>query len=241
MKNNNNLNLNDPLIFNQWLAGLIDANGCFLLSKKGYSSLEITMDIRDERCLFFIKNKYGGSLKLRSGSNSLRYRLHHKQGLLNLLQHLNGHLRHSTRILQFNKILHHYHLPLISTLPLDYYNGWLSGFFDGDGSVTINKNNLQLSLSIGQKTTLLLEPLKFLYGGDIYIDRSSNTFKWYVTKQEDILNLIEYFKLFPCRSFKVQRLHLIPRFYYLKSLQNNLTFDKSKNLFFHKWDSYSVE
>src|SRR5690606_7969814 len=34
------------LKWNQWLAGLIDGDGCFLLSKKGYASLEITMDIR---------------------------------------------------------------------------------------------------------------------------------------------------------------------------------------------------
>ena len=37
------------LKFRQWLAGLIDGDGCFSLSKKGYASLEITMDIRDER------------------------------------------------------------------------------------------------------------------------------------------------------------------------------------------------
>ena len=35
--------------FSQWLAGLIDSDGSFLLSKKGYVSLEITMDVRDER------------------------------------------------------------------------------------------------------------------------------------------------------------------------------------------------
>ena len=35
-------------IFNQWLAGLIDGDGCFLLSKKGYASLEIVMEIRDK-------------------------------------------------------------------------------------------------------------------------------------------------------------------------------------------------
>ncbi len=29
--------------FNEWLAGLIDGDGCFLLSKKGYASLEIVM------------------------------------------------------------------------------------------------------------------------------------------------------------------------------------------------------
>ena len=35
--------------FEEWLGGLIDGDGCFLLSKKGYGSLEITMDIRDEQ------------------------------------------------------------------------------------------------------------------------------------------------------------------------------------------------
>ncbi len=60
--------------FNEWLGGLIDGDGSFILSKKGYASLEITMDIRDEHCLYLIKQKYGGSVKLRSGSKSLRYR-----------------------------------------------------------------------------------------------------------------------------------------------------------------------
>jgi hypothetical protein len=51
------------LIFKEWLAGLIDGDGCFLLSKKGYASLEITMDLRDEHALAIIKQKYGGSVK----------------------------------------------------------------------------------------------------------------------------------------------------------------------------------
>jgi ubiquinol-cytochrome c reductase cytochrome b subunit len=60
--------------FNEWLGGLIDGDGCFQLSKKGFSSLEITKDIRDEHCLNIIKQKYGGSIKLRSGTKSIRYR-----------------------------------------------------------------------------------------------------------------------------------------------------------------------
>jgi hypothetical protein len=71
-------------IFNQWLAGLIDGDGCFQLSKKGYASLEIVMEIRDKHCLYLIKQKFGGSVKSRSGVNWLRYRLHHKKGLLEL-------------------------------------------------------------------------------------------------------------------------------------------------------------
>jgi hypothetical protein len=38
------------------------------------------MDIRDERCLNIIKNRYGGSVKLRSGAKAVRYRIHHKEG-----------------------------------------------------------------------------------------------------------------------------------------------------------------
>lgn len=47
----------------QWLAGLIDGDGCFLLSKAGYGSFEITMGLKDEHCLNQIKQRYGGSLK----------------------------------------------------------------------------------------------------------------------------------------------------------------------------------
>lgn len=44
------------IIFNQWLAGLIDGDGCFQLSKKGYASLEIVMETRDKHCLYLIKD-----------------------------------------------------------------------------------------------------------------------------------------------------------------------------------------
>jgi len=72
--------IENPNKFIEWLAGLIDGDGCFQLSKKGYSSLEITKDIRDKKALFLIKQRYGGSIKLRSGAKAKRYRLHHKEG-----------------------------------------------------------------------------------------------------------------------------------------------------------------
>ena len=72
------LNLNKKFIHNnknkifvQWLAGLIDGDGSFLLSKKGYASLEITMSIRNEHALQIVKNAYGGSIKPRSGAKAL--------------------------------------------------------------------------------------------------------------------------------------------------------------------------
>lgn len=229
---------------NEWLAGLIDGDGCFQLSKKGYASLEITMDIRDEHALQIIKNVYGGSIKLRSGANALRYRLHHKSGLLTLIKDVNGHIRNSNRLLQLNKICSKYDLELNYPDKLNYDNGWVSGFFDADGSISINKTNTQLSITLSQKTSELLQPLIELYGGNIYIDRgSSQSFKWYITKREDILNLLEYFKTHPSRSAKKNRLHLIPKYYELKDLKANKALSesflgKSWQYFYNKWLKY---
>ena len=229
----------------EWLAGLIDGDGSFILSKKGYASLEITMDIRDEHALQIIKNIYGGSIKLRSGANALRYRLHHKSGLLKIIQDTNGLIRNSNRMVQLNKICNKYEIKFIYPKNLVSDNGWMSGFFDADGTITINSNNWQLSLSISQKTSNLLEPLTDLYGGNIYIDRASvQSFKWYVTKRESILTLIEYFKKHPSRSAKQNRLHLIPRFYELKDLKAHKELDlnsglaKSWKYFMCKWLKY---
>jgi hypothetical protein len=54
------------------------------------TSLEIVTQLRDKKCLYLIKQKFGGSVKLYSGDNYLRYRLHHKEGLLNLINKVNG-------------------------------------------------------------------------------------------------------------------------------------------------------
>ena len=237
-------NSDKTLKFKQWLAGLIDGDGCFSLSKKGYASLEITMDIRDEHALQIVKNVYGGSIKLRSGANALRYRLHHKSGFLKLINDVNGQIRNSNRLVQLNKICHKYDLTLIYPEKLTFDNGWLSGFFDSDGTVTINQTNTQLSIAASQKTSELLQPLIELYGGNIYIDRgSSKSFKWYVSKREDILKLIEYFKKHPSRSAKKNRLHLIPQYYELKDLKAHKALPstflyKSWQYFINKWLKY---
>lgn len=145
----------------EWLAGLIDANGCFLSPKGGYASLEITMDIRDSHALNIIKQHYGGSIKLRSGVKAVRYRLHHKEGLLKLINDLNSGtlLRNPTRLAQLNKIGLKYNIPIqLSPLNLPpWSHGWFSGFFDGSGTVTLNSSNNQitntLSVCVSQKNS----------------------------------------------------------------------------------------
>jgi hypothetical protein len=147
-------------------------------------------------------------------------------------------------LVQLNQICDKYGISLIYPDKLNYDNGWLAGFFDGDGTVTINKANTQLSISITQKTSELLLPLIDLYGGNVYIDRgSSKSFKWYITSQEDILNIVEYFKKHPSRSAKNFRLHLIPKFYFLKDMKAHKALpgtylEKSWQYFYSKWLKY---
>jgi hypothetical protein len=105
------------------VAGIIDGDGCFLVSKKGYASLEIITQLRDRRILYAIKQKYGGSVKLRGGDNFLRYRLHHKAGLLKLINDVNGLIRNPIRILQLGKICEIYDIKLKDPEPLTYYSG----------------------------------------------------------------------------------------------------------------------
>ena len=50
----------------QWIAGVIDGDGNFYISKKGYVELSIVMEPRDIACLYKMKQRYGGSVKATS-------------------------------------------------------------------------------------------------------------------------------------------------------------------------------
>jgi hypothetical protein len=221
--------------FNEWLAGLIDGDGCFQLSQAGYASLEITLDIRDKHCLSLIKDKYGGSLKLKSGINWLRYRLHHKAGLFKLINDINGLIRNPTRIAQLQKICSSYgdalvlssHYKLIdglyvNSLSLNYNNGWLAGFIDSDGSIYISFSSDQLCITASQKNKSLLEPLVNLYGGTIEHLKKVEAYKWKVYRKNEVIKLLDYFSIQPLRSAKKNRIKLIEKYFNLRKIKAHL-------------------
>ena len=242
-KNNNNTKSDNNQSFFEWLAGLIDGDGCFLLSKKGYASLEITVDIRDEQALILIKKYFGGSIKLRAGTKSVRYRLHHKKGLQDLIHAVNGNIRNPIRMLQLQKICDKYEIKFLYPESLQYNNNWFAGFIDADGTITINKTNNQLSISVSQKNIYLLEILKTIYGGSIYMDRSSQlSYKLYYTSKLNILSILDYLKIAPLRTAKKYRINLIKEFYHLKTLdKNSINTKKAWLNFYQKWDYYIYE
>lgn len=139
--------------------------------------MEITIQLRDVRCLNLIKQKFGGSIKVRANQNYLRYRLHNKQGLLKLIEAVNGLIRNPIRMLQLTKICDKYGTSFLYPEPLIYQNGWLAGFFDTDGSVYLNLISSQMFITAAQKNKLMLDPLVKLYGGTVYVSKGTEHFK----------------------------------------------------------------
>lgn len=133
---------------NEWLAGVIDGDGCFLLNKTGYTSCEITMGLQDEHALAIIKQNLGGSLKLRSGVKALRYRLHNKKGMIELINRVNGKIRHTSRIKQLELVCSTLKINITHPHDLTINNGWFSGFFDADGTIYYSFNNNYLQMTI---------------------------------------------------------------------------------------------
>lgn len=239
-------NCHNEIHWNQWLAGLIDGDGYLGLSRFGYASLEITMDLKDEHALQQIKQKLGGSVKLRAGSKSVRYRLHHKKGIIDLIYRINGHIRNSVRVEQLKKLCNQYNIEFIKASLLtseSIDNGWFAGFFDADGTITFSiKNNvLQLTISVTNKKEIDVIDFKTVFGGNIYLDKSQNGYyKWSIQSEKDVLNMLEYFKKHPSRSSKKKRLHLVPLYFYLKKMKAYSMLAKNEALF-KAWENFQTK
>ena len=101
----------------------MDGDGCFILTKKGYVSCEITVDIRDKGALYEIKHKFGGAIATVSGANALRYKVRHKKGVFNFINAVNGLIRNPSRMLQLNKLCVKYGIKFKEPLPLTFDDG----------------------------------------------------------------------------------------------------------------------
>nr|YP_010987490.1 LAGLIDADG homing endonuclease [Hydrocytium acuminatum]WOR09535.1 LAGLIDADG homing endonuclease [Hydrocytium acuminatum] len=192
---------NDDEKWNQWFAGLTDGDGCFYINKKEKTiSFEMTTHVIDARILYNIKNKLkGGTVKLRSHAQAMRYRVKQKNVILDIVHRLNGRLQLKSRFSQFEEVCRILDIPLFpSPVLLDKQDAYLSGFIDADGSFTISVtrstaedsqkdgvegrsirltnsgSHNQISVKI---TSVSYEHLKFIqksYGfGKIYIEKAN--------------------------------------------------------------------
>jgi hypothetical protein len=81
------------------------------------------MGLQDEHALAIIKQKLGGSLKLRSGVKALRYRLHNKKGMVELISRINGKIRHTSRIKQLESVCLNLNIKIIYPSRITVDNG----------------------------------------------------------------------------------------------------------------------
>ena len=213
---------NNDESWNEWLTGLIDGDGSLLLSKSGYPSCEITMSLQDEHALAIVKQKLGGSIKLRSGAKALRYRLHNKKGMINLINRINGKVRHTSRVKQLQSVCSKLNIKLLYPTGITKNNGWFSGFFDADGTITYSIKNNQPQLTISVTNKLLVDVIIFkdVFGGNVYFDKGQNGYyKWSIQSRDNIELFKSSLFIHPSLSNKKQRLFLINKYYQLKTLK----------------------
>lgn len=240
-KNNDSLSNLTEKSWNEYLAGLIDGDGSLRISNNGFASLEITMNIYDEYALNKVKQKLGGSVKLRSGARAFRYRLHNKVGIIDLLHRINGYIRNSKRIHQLQKMCSLYEIPFKDIVKITRDNSWFAGFFDAHGAIgySMKKGWPQLTISVSNKKEVDLIPFQEVFGGFIRLDKASNNYKWNIYSKEAISNFCEYLQEHPLHSHKKQQIFLVKRFYELRGYH---AYKKDPNsLLFKAWVKFEKE
>ena len=239
---NSNTNSFKDLAFKEWLAGLIDGDGYFLLSKNGYNSCEITMDARDKKVLYLIQHRYGGTVKQISNALAFKYKLRNRAGLIKLINDVNGLIRNPSRLLQMNKLCVKFNIELKYSNNLIFNNGWLSGFIDSDGSIYYNESSGQVFIGISQKNRYLLEPLIHIYGGRVDIHSPKiEAFKYVIYRKAELFNLIDnYFSKYPLKTEKMKRINLIKKFYLVRLCKKNQDIVKFNEWvkFKDRWEKY---
>lgn len=228
-KNNNDLNKSKKLLkeskdikFSQWLAGLIDGDGCLGVTQSKYTNCEITVELKDQKALYYVKQRLGGSVKLRSGSCSIRYRITNKKIMINLINIINGYIVNSVRLPQLHRACSILDIPLKTPVKLDINSAWFSGFFDADGCITYSfKRGIpQLTISASNKSHIDVSYFKEIFGGNIYYDKGGyGSYKWSIQKKEDILYFVNYIKNNPCRTTKFNKIMLCEKYYELKDMK----------------------
>ena len=227
----------DP--FHQWLAGLIDANGAFKITHKSQVNCEIIVPQNEERMLRVIQDKYGGSIRLRSGDRTLRYRLQDKASVITLIQHVNGNLHTPLRLSQLHRVCPLLNIEANMPIPLTIFNGWFMGYFDGKGNIRCRVPNIYLSAT--GKAAVSLQGFVDVFGGEIVYRRASNgSYTWKLSRRPSVLLFMRYQKWHISQSTKQRRLGLMREFYHLIYMEKSgylkgFSLLKTWVLFHNKW------
>lgn len=175
-----------------------------------------------------IQDRFGGSVKPRPGIKAIRYRLSNKEGMIKLINAINGNIRHSKRLVQLSKVCAILGIFVKNPVKLNFKNGWFMGFFDADGTINYyyrDKNNKlkirpQLTISVTNKYLIDVQYYSDIFGGNIYYDKSQNGYyKWSINREDFHTLFFKNNNINPSKSFKGRRIFLIEEFYELYNKQ----------------------
>ena len=196
-----------------YLAGLIDGDGHFSKAQQ----LVIVFSSPDAFLAYYLKEKLGNcNVKKVKDKNAYLLIVSKKEGILNVLNLINGKLRSENRFDQvINNILNHdrykdININFTMNLTDNFNNHWLAGFSDADASfqikiinrITRNKSEVRLNYQIDQKNKILLTKIQNYLGGNIGYRKSQDTYYYGSTSFGSAKNVIEYFNLFNLQSRK---------------------------------------
>ena len=141
--------------------------------------------------------------------------------MIKALNKLNGLCRNSKRIPQLKKLCKKADIEYKNPIPLTLNNGWFSGFFDADGTLSYSFANTwpQLEISVSNKKAIDCEMFKYFFNGNIYLDKRCNIYKWVISSEKDILFFYNYLQKYPLQSYKHFRVLLIPDFLKLRQIR----------------------
>ena len=202
---------NDQL--GHYLAGLIDGDGHFSTIQQ----LVIVFSYPDAFLAYYLKTALAlGSVKKIKNKNAYIYVISSKQGIIKVLNLINGKLRTNHRFNQIvNNIINNakykdININFTINQDNDFNNHWLAGFSDADASfqikiikrLTREKPEIRLNFQLDQKSDQLLKIIKNYFGGNIGYRKSQDTYYYGSTSFGSAKKIIQYFDRFHLQSRK---------------------------------------
>lgn len=207
--------------WNEWLAGFLDAGGCLSVTPKGSCRCHATLDITDEHTLLQVKDKLGGTVSLRKGVNSYLWTLSGKEQMTSLVNRVNGNIRNSVKVPQFERVCKALGITFIPASPLSLDNAWFAGYFDANGTIyaLFRDSSPFLAIKVVNKEEVDVRYFQTFFGGGLSCDKRTDIYDWRIQGQADIHFMLDYFKSYPPRTSKLKRILLVNQFYHLRYLR----------------------
>ena len=196
-----------------YLAGLIDGDGHI----SSQQQLVIVFSSPDVQLAYYIKSVIGfGNVKKVKDKNAYLYIVSNKDGMLKIIDLINGKLR---TINKFNQVINNVltnskysneGIEFKINDSSDFHNHWIAGFSDADASFqikVINRNNkprpeIRLNFQIDQKDKDILLFIQGIFGGYIGYRESKNTYYYGSTSFGSARKVINYFDNYHLQSSK---------------------------------------